>query len=666
MNRNYLKYILIGGVSIFVWTGCDDYLNRESTSGVNTPDLIWQNPKAITAVLADMYDSGLKLDEFDDWYGSKKANLANQTSLSDEATASYQKESAFDKSNSTYSYGDYVFNDDMVTRYKQIRIVNNFLLNIEKTSVLSEDEKEELGAEARFIRAMQYFGLVKRYGGVPLQTVPKEYTAGNTEALYQARDTEAATYDFIINECKAIYESLPEVRSSDAKYRANRGTVLALWSRAALYAGTIAKYSKTLTLTGEAVSKGYVYIPETEAERYFDECYTASSKILDEMVPRVYSLYKSTGTEAEELAQNFYNLFSKAVNGDNGEYIFQKQYNVAAGKGHMWDKLNVPFSYRGDGWGCGMSPVLEMVEEFEYIDGTEGKLKMKDSSGKAISYDSPYDIFKNKDPRLLGSVYLPGADYKGYGGGKIEWIRGVINGQDGIGTKYEASAQPDKENKVVIDGQTYNTSGKDGGSLSVGDASKTGFYQRKFLDESLTDYTNIDAKRSSTPWVVFRLAEIYLNRAEACMELNRHLDVALKDINEIRGRAGIKLLTAGNLTLDKVRHERKVELAFEKHRYWDLKRWRLAHLDVSKGGLTNFRGTALCPYYNVKSGKYTFETELAAAAAAVKVGTKIQVASGGLKAKYVTGASDAAAPGTFEVVSLEGTAAGSMIRGRFV
>ena len=92
MNRNYLKYIWIAGVSILGLTGCDDYLNRESTSGVNTPDLIWQNPKAITAVLADMYDSGLKLDEFDDWYGSKKANLANQTSLSDEATASYQKE----------------------------------------------------------------------------------------------------------------------------------------------------------------------------------------------------------------------------------------------------------------------------------------------------------------------------------------------------------------------------------------------------------------------------------------------------------------------------------------------------------------------------------------------------------------------------------------------
>ena len=64
--------------------------------------------------------------------------------------------------------------------------------------------------------------------------------------------------------------------------------------------------------------------------------------------------------------------------------------------------------------------------------------------------------------------------------------------------------------------------------------------------------------------------------------------------------------------------------------------------------------------------KYIFETELATAATAVTVGTKIQVASGGLKAKYVTGASDAAVPGTFEVVSLDGTAAGSKVRGRFV
>ncbi len=86
MNKKRLKYILMGGVLILSLTGCDDYLNCEDTSGIITSDLIWQNPKAITAVLADMYDSGLRTDEFDDWYGAKH-NLTNQTTLSDEATA---------------------------------------------------------------------------------------------------------------------------------------------------------------------------------------------------------------------------------------------------------------------------------------------------------------------------------------------------------------------------------------------------------------------------------------------------------------------------------------------------------------------------------------------------------------------------------------------------
>ena len=59
-----------------------------------------------------------------------------------------------------------------------------------------------------------------------------------------------------------------------------------------------------------------------------------------------------------------------------------------------------------------------------------------------ITFDQAY--YERIIALLDRSVYLPGADYKGYGGGKIEWIRGVINGQDGMGTKYEASSQPDK------------------------------------------------------------------------------------------------------------------------------------------------------------------------------------------------------------------------------
>ena len=55
------------------------------------------------------------------------------------------------------------------------------------------------------------------------------------------------------------------------------------------------------------------------------------------------------------------------------------------------------------------------------------------------------------------------------------------------------------------------------------------------------------------------------------------------------------------------RHERRVELAFEGHRFWDMKRWRIAHLDVAQGGLNGFRGTALYPWYDIRDGKYVFE-----------------------------------------------------------
>ena len=594
MKMKYFSPLFVSCALTLSLYSCNDYLDRELTSGVITSDLIWESPQAIQSVLVTMYDEGLRLDEFDDWF-TGKSNLLNLTSLSDEATGAYQKDYAFSNANSIYTYSDYVFEDPFASRYVQIRRTNDFLKKLNETAVLSTEEKRMIDAEARWIRAMQYFGLVKRYGGVPLLTVPQEYVPGDFEGLQVPRNKESEVYDFIIAECKAISDILPASRTAESKYRASKGAALALCSRAALYAGSIAKYGSNANLSGEAVTRGYVGIASSEAMRYFTESYNASKALLD---AGTYSLYNKNADKAE----NFYELFSKSVNGDNGEYIFQKTFNVSAGKGHMWDKMNAPFSYRGDGWGCGVTPTLEMVEAFEYSDGRPGKLALKNTDGTPLSFDSPYDLFAGKDPRLFASIYVPGAPLKG---SKVEWIRGVINGQNGSGQKYQAQNQPDKDNVATIDGVRYNTSGKDGGA-DVGDASKTGFYMRKFFDETLTDMTNIDAKRSETPWVVFRLGEVYLNLAEACVELGGRDAEALQAVNAIRSRAGIQPLEA--ISTAKVRQERKVELAFEKLRFWDLKRWRVAHLDESQGGLTNYRGTALYPWFNVKSKKFTFET----------------------------------------------------------
>ena len=576
MNSKILKGI--GCVLVLLgMTSCNEYLEKESFN-IITPEQVWKDPKLINGVMVNLYD-GLQLEDFNYW-NRDAWRIMNAATMSDEAQGSFQKDPMFDNANATYTYEDGLFEQKFADRYKLIRNCNDFMAQAEQATSLSDADKTLLLAEARFLRAMHYFTLVKRYGGVPLITAPQVYDPAKLESLMLPRNKEIEIYDFIISECQEAAAILPVTRDAAARYRANRGTALALCSRAALYAGSIARY-------GKVELDGVVGIPANEADRFFQTAYNASTAIIG---LQVYTLYNK---KAANKTQNYYEIFTKG-NGDNGEYIFQKQYNVAGGKGHDWDKRNAPFSYRAGGWGCGVAPTLEMVEEYEYTDGTAGTLKLTDANGKPLRFNNPYELFADKDPRLFASVYLPGSQCKG---SVMEWRRGVIESDT---KRYVATSQPDGGNKVEINGVVYSTSGKDGGA-DAGDASKTGFYQKKFWDETLTD---LNMGKSETPWPVFRLGEIYLNLAEAAMELGKTSE-ALDAVNIIRDRAGIARLAS--ISMAKIRHERKVELAFEGHRFWDMKRWRIAHLDVQQGGLNGFSGSALYPWYDIRDGKYIVE-----------------------------------------------------------
>jgi hypothetical protein len=115
----------------------------------------------------------------------------------------------------------------------------------------------------------------------------------------------------------------------------------------------------------------------------------------------------------------------------------------------------------------------------------------------------------------------------------------------------------------------------------------------------------VDERRSETPQLAMRYAEVLLNYAEAATELNEHLAEALEYINQIRRRAGIADKTA--IDRDDVRHERQVELAFENHRFWDIRRWRIA---TSLMNNVAFHG--LYPWLDMRVNEYYFETDLAA------------------------------------------------------
>ena len=105
---------------------------------------------------------------------------------------------------------------------------------------------------------------------------------------------------------------------------------------------------------------------------------------------------------------------------------------------------------------------------------------------------------------------------------------------------------------------------------------------------------------STQPWIEIRYAEVLLNRAEAAVELGTNLNDAFNCINQIRERAGADLLASqGDLNIDVVRKERRKELAFEGKTYWDLRRWRIIHLEQN-----NTKWRTLSQFYSYVDDKY--------------------------------------------------------------
>ena len=99
---------------------------------------------------------------------------------------------------------------------------------------------------------------------------------------------------------------------------------------------------------------------------------------------------------------------------------------------------------------------------------------------------------------------------------------------------------------------------------------------RKFLDEAAN--AGSDTQNSEMWYPRFRFAEALLIAAEAAYELGGVNKVkAVEYINRVRARGGIKELTESTITFEHIVNEYRVEFAFEDHRWWDLKRWRLAH-----------------------------------------------------------------------------------------
>ncbi|HAN38901.1 MAG TPA: RagB/SusD family nutrient uptake outer membrane protein [Chitinophagaceae bacterium] len=431
--------------------------------------------------------------------------------------------------------------------YTAIRQINEFIDGVNGSS-FEQSYKDQKVSEARFLRAFIYHQMVKRFGGVPIITKVLKLTDPQSE-LYPARNKEAEVYDFIGREMDDIAQILPASYPASSMGRPTRFAALALKSRAMLYAGSIARF-------GTVELDGIVGIPASEANRYFTAAMTASKQIMDNSL---FSLYNKVPTDP---VRNFTQLFTDENN--NPEVIFSVRWDATLNKGHSWDALCTPAGFTS-GWNSNFNVFVEFADLFDFQDGRSGVINRALLTNTRLhDIDS---LFGRRDPRFRASVFYPECIWQG----KKVFFHSSTRYRNASGQVVTNSSE------TFMIPNSISTQFPDGfyAKAPNRNTQRTGMHLRKRCDESLAQAVS---GQSSTDFIVFRLGEILLNYAEAAFYLNQQSE-ALSAINAIRTRARMPLRTS--VTEANIRQERQVELAFEEHRYWDLRRWRIAEQELN-------------------------------------------------------------------------------------
>lgn len=388
----------------------------------------------------------------------------------------------------------------------------NVFLSHLATTPLSAPLKARTAGEARFLRAWYYFILLKHYGGVPL-IGDVVYTA--TDQVPGKRATYEACVNYIESECNAAAAALPLTNTTLDYGRITRGAALALKSRLLLYAASP-------LFNGRADNMDGVLGYPTADENRWAKAAQAAKDVMDLGQYQLYELANGLG---------FQKVFTLRK---NSEYILAVMAANNRTLEAVWD------SPSRTGSGSAM-PYQELVDAFGM------------SNGKAITdptsgYD-PANPYVNRDPRFNWSIMY----------------------NDGLRLN---------TSKTITAVNTYFSATnpvQDGFPIT-----KTGYYLRKMLDDNTIASSTSSATERCFPLI--RYAEILLNYAEASNEAG-NTALAYEQLRLIRKRAGIAIGDgnyglAANLSKDGMRtaiqNERRVELAIEEHRYWDVRRWKIA------------------------------------------------------------------------------------------
>ncbi|MDR2389238.1 MAG: RagB/SusD family nutrient uptake outer membrane protein [Tannerellaceae bacterium] len=555
-----ITYIVVA-ICALALASCADFMDLKPSTEY-TEEVVFSDAVLTQAYVNELYNNiqngakehtldGLTDDAyFTHNYGQK---AVNETAISESGMEWY------DNANNPFRWQD---------RYKGIRHANVILSKIGEVPAKSGYDLDRMKGEAHYLRAHMYHELVRGYGGVPI--VDKVFTIEDDMATAQLpRNTVAECLDYIVKDLEEAEKLLPaEVGSSD-QGRVTRYVATGLKARILLHIASPLYADRTVNTLDVNQYSG-------DRTDLYRRAKAAALEVINDGPYKLVDCSTGSNTEKAELF--------KAIITDqqNSEQMFVRNFGIESGTANNMGLWHGPNGYHN--W-AGTTPTHDLVMSFEFEDGSmpEALLRVGD-----YTVGNPYN---GREPRFYATVATDGNTWGRPRPADAADLDPTPLGRLQAGY-YEVT---DGDNTVELDlptGEKISFRGMYGvdtrkGPIEDWNGSWTGYYERKLIDCA------VDAQyyRQAVPWTFMRLAEMYTIVAEASVELG-DLDEAAQYADLLRARIGNvdcrTALAAQGKQFNQadlrefIRHERRVEFAYESNRYFDVRRWMIADQTNSK------------------------------------------------------------------------------------
>lgn len=508
------KHILILLFTLPLFVSCSDFLDVKDESAINPA--IWDNENAAKLYINNIYTMCMP-----GFGGESPMSDGSLAALSDETDGMGSRMllgTLEEGSAGTYS----------AATYQAIRYIN-IAFDAMKTSLLPEEAQNKINGQLHFFRAFQHWKMISVYGGVPYMREMVDYLSDDI-IRNAPRETTSEAVRLLIEDLDAAIALLPASWPTDEYARVTRAAAAAFKGRVLLF------YASPQ------------YNPNRDMARWkaaFDANLAAKNLATADGY-RLMTDISVPVTAQWPVPVDFNKVFITKKTAGNPEVMLVTAY-LQSQKFHGFEQSVRPAEVTNATGRPSLLPSWDLVAAFPMRDGSLAYSNTAAAANRNTVFTGNADLrkyYQNRDPRFYATIAFNGSYYP---------LEGNANRRQ----------------------WTYT-----GGEATTSDrVTTTGFYNRKYVNPAIS---GADMDRTFTDWIVIRYAEVLLNLAEAAFEYEgENSTIAFDCLREIRQRAGILPGDDGFYGLksnpeysaiELVMNERRVEMAFEGRRFWDLRR----------------------------------------------------------------------------------------------